>query len=143
MRNILCQSRSEVKMAGESAHSRPESSSSAEEREERELPHVREGWEEREGEREQEEGEGESRRDQGRFGYFFIILRIRTMWIFCQQISRYYAESTFRWFDVQPCERKMPTIDIIIHHSQQRKADWIHLNQSQWKMKIIHHSFMR
>lgn len=69
MRNILCQSRSEVKMAGESAHSRPESSSSAEEREERELPHVREGWEEREGEREQEEGEGESRRE-GRFGYF-------------------------------------------------------------------------
>ena len=53
-------------MAGESAHSRPESSSSAAD-EERELPHVREGWEEREGEREQEEGEGESRRDQGRF----------------------------------------------------------------------------
>ena len=77
MRNILCQSRSEVKMAGESAHSRPESSSSAEEREERELPHVREGWEEREGEREQEEGEGESRRE-GRFWIFFIILRIRT-----------------------------------------------------------------
>ena len=48
-------------MAGESTHSRPESSSGAEE--ERELPHVREGgWEE---EREQEEGEGEARRDQG------------------------------------------------------------------------------
>ena len=63
----MCQSRSEEKMAGgESAHSRPESSSSAAD-EERELPHVREGWEEREGEREHEEGEGESRRDQGRF----------------------------------------------------------------------------
>ena len=47
-------------MAGESTHSRPESSSGAEE--DRELPHVREGWEE---EREQEEGEGEARRDQG------------------------------------------------------------------------------
>ena len=43
-------------MAGESTHS----SSGAEE--DRELPHVREGWEE---EREQEEGEGEARRDQG------------------------------------------------------------------------------
>ena len=52
-------------MAGESTHSRPESSSGAEE--ERELPHVRGGgWEEeREGGREQEEGEGEARRDQG------------------------------------------------------------------------------
>ena len=51
-------------MAGESTHSRPESSSGAEE--ERELPHVREGWEEeREGGREQDEGEGEARRDQG------------------------------------------------------------------------------
>ena len=50
-------------MTGESVHSRPESSSSAAD-EERELPHVREGWEP---EREQEEGEGESRRDQGQF----------------------------------------------------------------------------
>ena len=110
----MCQSRSEVKMAGESAHSRPESSSSAEEREDRELPHVREGWEEREGEREQEEGEGESRRE-GRFGYFLSFCVSVPCGFFFQQISRYYAESTFRWFDVQPCERKMPTIDIIIH----------------------------
>ena len=86
MRNILCQSRSEVKMAGESAHSRPESSSSAEEREDRELPHVREGWEEREGEREQEEGEGESRRDQGRFGNFESFCVSVPCGFFCQQI---------------------------------------------------------
>ena len=62
-----------MEMAGESAHSRPESSSSTDETE-RELPHVRETWEEREGEREQEEGEGEGRRDQGMFGNRFVCL---------------------------------------------------------------------
>ena len=68
-----------LKMTGESAHSRPESSSSAAD-EERELPHVREGWEpEREGEREQEEGEGESRRDQGQFWNYksFIVPTVK------------------------------------------------------------------
>ena len=65
-----------MEMAGESAHSRPESSSSTDETE-RELPHVRETWEEREGEREQEEGEGEGRRDQGMFVFF-----VCAMWIF-------------------------------------------------------------
>ena len=131
MRNILCQSRSEVKMAGESAHSRPESSSSAEEREDRELPHVREGWEEREGEREQEEGEGESRRDQGRFGYLLsnqgrfgnllsFCLSV-PCGLFCQQLC--YAESTFRILsDGLMLNQAMPAIDIIIPHSHRWKA---------------------
>ena len=57
-----------MEMAGESGHSRPESSSSAADETERELPHVRETWEEREAEREQEEGEEETRRDQGTLG---------------------------------------------------------------------------
>ena len=92
--NVLCQSRSEVKMAGESAHSRPESSSSAEEREERELPHVREGWEEREGEREQEEGEGESRRE-GRFGYFLSFCVSVPCGFFANRYAS-ISESTFR-----------------------------------------------
>jgi len=64
-------------MAGESAHSRPESSSSQadEERDlpherELELPHVRDNWEEGEAEREQEDGEGP--RGQGHLSSHFI-----------------------------------------------------------------------
>ena len=97
-------------MAGESTHS----SSGAEE--DRELPHVREGWEE---EREQEEGEGEARRDQGeprKLGKpkSTCMFALGDIWsiVFC-------IESTFRiWngnqirclFDAQPSEWKKLSI---------------------------------